>query len=95
MDKEKARYGINKAAEVVHHIFPKNEFPEYAFEPWNLISLSRATHMEMHYQESQELTDKGIDLLKRTARKNNIPIPEKYNKPKKSYRRGRKDGYYS
>lgn len=95
MDKEKARFGIFRPAEVVHHIFPKNEFPEYAFELWNLISLSRKTHMQMHHQETMELTEMGKDLLRRTARKNKIPIPDKYKEPKKEFNRGRHNGYYS
>lgn len=38
------RYGRAVPAEVVHHIFPVNEYPEYAYEPWNLIALSRMLH---------------------------------------------------
>ncbi len=95
MDQETKRYGIPKAAEIVHHIFPKNEYPQYAFELWNLISLSRKTHNEMHDRETDELTEKGRDLLRRTCRKRNMPIPSKYMDEKS---RGRaktiRDGYY-
>lgn len=84
MDVEAKRYGVVKQAEIVHHIFPKNDFPEYAFEPWNLISLSRKTHNTLHDRDSDELTEKGIDLLRRTCRKRNMPIPEKYQVRKQS-----------
>ena len=72
------RYGKNREAEVVHHIFPREEFPEYAFEEWNLISLSRREHNSLHYRDTDELTEAGAELLRRTARKNNIEIPAKY-----------------
>lgn len=98
MDKESKRYGIIRPAEIVHHIFPKDEFPEYAFSVWNLISLSRQTHNEMHDRETDELTQKGRDLLIRTARRNNVQVPEKYEQQKQSNRgkgvRIKRDRYY-
>ena len=72
------RYGRVVAAEVVHHIFPKNEFPEYAYAPWNLISVSISTHNAFHDREGDELSERGRQLLISTARKNNIPVPDKY-----------------
>lgn len=98
MDKESRRYGIIRPAQVVHHIFPKDEFPEYAFSVWNLISLSRQTHNEMHDRETDELTQKGRDLLIRTARRNNVQVPDKYEQQKQSKRgkgvRIKRDRYY-
>ena len=82
------RYGKNREAEVVHHIFPRREFPEYAFSDWNLISLTRREHNRLHDRDTDELTEAGAELLRRTARKNNIKIPDKYlktnSKPPKS-----------
>ena len=72
------RYGKKKQAEMVHHIFPKDDFPEYKWESWNLISLSNEMHNTLHDRSGDELTPAGIDLLRRTARKNGIPIPQKY-----------------
>lgn len=72
------RYGKCRKAENVHHIFPRQEFPEYQYEPWNLISLSHENHMAMHITSTGELSPAGIDLLRRTARKNNKPIPPQY-----------------
>lgn len=78
MDVYKKRYGIIQQAEIVHHIFPKDEYPEYAFKPWNLISVSRKTHNEFHDRYTDELTEKGIELLRITARRNGVRIPKKY-----------------
>ena len=55
-------------AECVHHIFPLEYFPEYKWEPWNLISLSMQAHNRMHDRETHELTREGYELLYRTAR---------------------------
>lgn len=93
-DQESKRYGKIKPADIVHHIFPKNEYPQYAYEPWNLISVSRVTHNTFHDRESDELTDKGIELLRRTCRKRNIPIPPKYAERKKQQGAFHRDGYY-
>lgn len=70
------RYGKYRQAEIVHHIFPVRDFPQYQFCEWNLISVSRATHNMFHDQTSDDLTDEGKELLLRTARKNNIEVPE-------------------
>lgn len=72
------RYGQMIPATTVHHIFPLEEFPEYSFEDWNLVSLSASAHNELHDRSTDALTPKGQDLLRRTARKNGIPIPAKY-----------------
>ena len=94
MDAEAKRYGIAKPAEIVHHIFPKNEYPEYAFSEWNLISLSRKTHNEMHVRDTDELTAKGIDLLRRTCRKYGVEVPSKYDAPQQKKPRIKRDRYY-
>lgn len=92
-DQEAKRFGKIRPAEIVHHIFPKDEYPQYAYCLWNLISVSRATHNTFHDRDTDELTEKGRELLRRTCRKKNMPIPQKYLEPKK---RGTKqsDGYY-
>lgn len=93
-DMESKRYGIMREAEVVHHIFPKDEYPEYAFEKWNLISLSRKTHNEMHDRDTDELTAKGVDLLRRTCRKYGKTVPPKYLEKKGRKRKEYRAGYY-
>jgi len=76
LDQELTRYGKRIEANTVHHIFPREYFPEYRYEPWNLISLSRDTHNKLHDRTGRKLTEKGWDLLVRTARKNGIEIDE-------------------
>lgn len=72
------RFGKIRQAEMVHHIFPRAEFPEYRYAAWNLISLTQAMHNKLHDRNTDELTEEGIKLLRRTAIKNGIPIPLRY-----------------
>lgn len=93
-DQEAKRFGKVKPAEVVHHIFPKDEFPQYAFCLWNLISVSRMTHNTFHDRDTDELTEKGMELLRRTARRNKKEIPPKYMDKKAKGKKPKSDGYY-
>lgn len=72
LDQVAKRYGKRVAADTVHHIFPREWFPEYTFESWNLISLSSATHNKLHDRDGHYLTEDGMQLLERTARRKNI-----------------------
>lgn len=93
IDQYLKRYGKFKNADIVHHIFPVKDFPEYQFEEWNLISVSRSTHNSFHDRETDELTDIGKELLVRTARRNNIDIPSwvlRKGKEKRRYWYGKK-----
>ena len=63
-----ARYGRSVPAEVVHHIYPVDEYPEYAYCLWNLISLSRAAHNKLHDRENNKLTAEGVALMRRTRK---------------------------
>lgn len=76
MCQDAKRYGRMIPADLVHHIFPRDIFPEYQWEPWNLIALSNKAHEEMHFRMSRELTDKGKELLTRTARKRGMNLQE-------------------
>lgn len=89
------RYGRVAYAEVVHHIFPRDEFPEYEYAMWNLISVSRQTHNTFHDRDTDELTDTGRELLRRTARKNGIRIPDKYMERKQKGITKRRDHYFT
>lgn len=75
---EAKRYGKTIEANTVHHIFPRDRWPEYEWKSWNLISLSAAAHDEMHLRRSQELSEKGKELLRRTCRKIGMEVPEAY-----------------
>lgn len=74
MCQDAKRYGRMVPAEMVHHILPREYFPEYQWEPWNLISLSNKAHEEMHYRTTRELTKKGMEWAIRTARKQNMDL---------------------
>ena len=64
-------------AELVHHILPREKFPQYTFENWNLISVSFNTHMKvLHNPVSGELTKKGQQLMMETAYVNGIKLNE-------------------
>ena len=60
------RYGKHVPAEMVHHIYPVDEYPEYAYCLWNLVSLSRAMHNTLHDRNTDKLTAEGVALMRRT-----------------------------
>ena len=68
------RYGRHVEADTVHHIFPASKYPEYQWCPWNLIAVSRSVHNRLHYRDSDELTQEGEELRRRTARRQGIEI---------------------
>lgn len=55
-------YGIRQDADMVHHIYPVEDYPEYAYAEWNLISTSRKTHNKLHYPDGR-LTKLGEMLM--------------------------------
>lgn len=67
------RYGKRIDATMVHHIFPADEYPQWAYKEWNLISLSNEAHEKMHDRISHELTAEGIALQNRLIRLGKIP----------------------
>ena len=74
LDQIQLRYGKRIEAKQVHHIFPREYFPEYTYCSWNLISLSQATHNTLHDRTGHKLSRKGWELLKRTARAREIEL---------------------
>lgn len=58
--REAMRYGIREEAEVVHHIWPAEDYPEYAYELWNLVSLTAKNHDRMHDRTTGALTALGL-----------------------------------
>lgn len=73
-DQLAARYGKNVQANTVHHILPREDYPQYQFSSWNLISLSNETHNRLHDRTTDQLTEEGQELMRRTARKRGIEI---------------------
>ena len=63
------RYGRMAEANTVHHIYPADEYPEYQWCEWNLISLSQSVHNEMHVRDTDELTEKGKALQRRVEQR--------------------------
>ena len=76
MCQESKRYGRMVPAQTVHHIFPLEDYPEYALARWNLISLSWDEHNQMHDRITGRLTAKGMALLKRTAKAQGISLAD-------------------
>lgn len=58
-----ARYGRAEVATIVHHIYPAELYPEYAWCDWNLISVSMGTHNKLENRTSGELTEAGRRLM--------------------------------
>lgn len=64
--REAARYGKSEEAEVVHHVWPAEDYPEYAYCLWNLVSLSKSAHDAMHDRTTRKLTALGLSWKNRT-----------------------------
>lgn len=60
------RYGRRVQAQHVHHIWPAEDWPEYAWCRWNLIALSHEAHNAMHDRTTGRLTAQGEALRRRT-----------------------------
>ena len=60
------RYGKRVEATVVHHIYPRDEYPEYQWCDWNLISVSAESHNKLHDRVTNHLTQIGENLKRRT-----------------------------
>ena len=67
--REARRYGRNVEATVVHHIWPAEDWPEYAWADWNLLSLSAEAHRAMHND------DGSLSALGESWRRRTIPPP--------------------
>ena len=68
---EALRYGKLEDATHVHHIWPAEDYPEYAYCLWNLVSLTKANHEAMHHRLTHKLTALGQRW------KNKTPPPSK------------------
>lgn len=60
------RFGRRELATHVHHIWPAEDYPEFAWCRWNLIALSQASHNAMHDRATGKLTAIGEQLRRRT-----------------------------
>lgn len=57
--RECSRYGRVSDAEIVHHAWPVEDWPELAFCAWNLVSLCGSCHDKMHERRTRQLTAVG------------------------------------
>ena len=67
VDQYAKRWGRTLDAVIVHHIYPAEEYPEYAWENWNLISISRRTHELLEDRKTGKLTEAGRKLMESTT----------------------------
>lgn len=75
-DQVAARFGKNIEANTVHHILPREIYPEYKLKSWNLISVSHETHNKLHDRATGALTAEGRQLAERTARRQGITLKD-------------------
>lgn len=59
-------FNREEEATIVHHIYPAEEYPEYRYCDWNLISVSKRTHRLIENPATNDLTDLGRMLMKST-----------------------------
>lgn len=76
--RDSRRFGKRIEATTVHHVFPREEYPEYQWEPWNLISLCAEAHDAMHDRATGLLTQRGAEWLRRIARREGVEVPARY-----------------
>ncbi|GEM04518.1 hypothetical protein HMI01_15060 [Halolactibacillus miurensis] len=57
---ESRQYGNNRQAEMIHHIYPLEYYPELAYEDWNLLPLTNSVHNTFHDRNTNEVIDRGI-----------------------------------
>lgn len=68
------RYGKRRDATTAHHIYPAEEYPEYKWCDWNLMSLCSKCHDKMHDRTGSRLTGEG-ERLKRVADRRRTGAP--------------------
>lgn len=59
------RYRRSVPAKVVHHIYPRRDYPQWAWADWNLISVSIETHKLL--ENNGTLTAAGVALMEQTT----------------------------
>ena len=67
MCRECRRYGRTTPATTVHHIYPLEQYPEWKWATWNMLSLCDACHNKMHNRETGELSELGKQWTDRTS----------------------------
>lgn len=70
----KATTGRIISGNIVHHILPKEKFPQWALSDWNLITVSENTHRHILHNKNGALTKAGEALMRETAERNHIDL---------------------
>lgn len=65
--RECKRYGKTTQANTVHHIYPREDYPEYSLTNENLLSVCGNCHNEFHDRNTNALTEKGLRWMERTV----------------------------
>ena len=60
-------YGRSAEAQTVHHIYPVKDYPESQWCYWNMISVSNSSHNMLENRKTGELTELGMQLMRRTV----------------------------
>ena len=63
------RFGNRTPATLVHHIFPLNDYPQYAFNTDNLLSVCNKCHEKFHDRITDVLTATGQEWVERMRSK--------------------------
>jgi len=58
--RECKRYGRTAQAEMVHHVFPLEDYPDYRLSNDNLLSCCQNCHNTFHDRNNNEVTEQGI-----------------------------------
>ena len=76
VDQIAIRDGVKIEADTVHHIMPREEYPQYEWCDWNLIAVNNdLTHKKrLHEKYTGKLTKLGKRLMYETAQANRIPL---------------------
>lgn len=76
IDQVALRDGIRLEADTVHHILPREDWPQYQWCDWNLISVNgRITHKgRLHMKYTGKLTKLGKQLMRETALANGVKL---------------------
>lgn len=75
IDQVMLRQGVKIEANTVHHILPRERWPQYQWCDWNLISVNTSTHKQaLHEKFSGKLTKFGWRLARETAAAQGIKI---------------------
>lgn len=76
LDQVALRDGIKLEADTVHHILPREDWPQYQWADWNLIAVNgRITHKgRLHEKYSGKLTRLGKQLMRETALANGVKL---------------------